>query len=150
MADTLSKEERSARMAKVRGTGNRSTEGRVEAALKEHAITGWTKHPQDVSGRPDFYFPDQRVAVFVDGCFWHACPRCGRIPKSRVEFWSAKIDANRRRDNRTRKRLRREGYHVVRVWEHELRSPKWIGRLRGYLRRFGSPGAGFPSDSTLA
>jgi DNA mismatch endonuclease, patch repair protein len=142
VADTLSKEERSARMAKVRGTGNRSTEGRVEAALKEQGITGWTKHPQDVPGRPDFYFPDQRVALFVDGCFWHACPRCGRIPKSRVEFWRAKIDANRRRDNRTRRRLRRQGYHVVRVWEHELRSLRWIGRLRGYLRRLDSRAAG--------
>lgn len=93
-------------MAKVRSRGNRSTEGRAEAILLEHGITGWIKHPSDILGSPDFYFPKQRLALFVDGCFWHACPRCGRIPKSRVDFWVAKIDANRRRDNRTRRSLR--------------------------------------------
>jgi DNA mismatch endonuclease (patch repair protein) len=137
MADTLSREERSERMSRVRGMGNKSTEGLVEAALLQHGITGWIKHHKDVAGRPDFYFPASRLAVFVDGCFWHACPTCGRIPKSRVEFWTTKIDQNRRRDNRTRRRLRQDGHHVMRIWEHELRKGTWLPRLLGMLTRCG-------------
>jgi DNA mismatch endonuclease (patch repair protein) len=86
MSDSLTKSERSQLMAKVRGTGNRSTEAVVEAALRAERIRGWKKHPEDVPGRPDFYFPRYRLAIFVDGCFWHACPNCGRIPKSNVEL----------------------------------------------------------------
>lgn|ERR1017187_6549518 len=130
MSDSLTKSERSQLMAKVRGTGNRSTEAVVEAALRAERIRGWKKHPEDVPGRPDFYFPRYRLAIFVDGCFWHACPNCGRIPKSNVEFWRTKIDQNRRRDNRVRRRMRRLGFHVVRVWEHEAHAARWIGRLR--------------------
>jgi DNA mismatch endonuclease (patch repair protein) len=135
VADTLSREERSERMSRVRHRGNRSTEGRVEAELIERGIMGWVKHPKDIPGKPDFYFPEHRLAVFVDGCFWHACPTCGRLPKSRVEFWGKKIDDNRRRDNRTRRALRRGEYHVMRIWEHELRQLRWLARLRGMLTR---------------
>ncbi len=76
--DPLSEAERSARMARVRGAGNESTEGRVEAALVAAGVEGWEKHPKGVLGKPDFYFPRQRLAVFVDGCFWHGCPVCAR------------------------------------------------------------------------
>ncbi len=130
MADSLTRAERSQLMAKVRAKGNRSTEVVVEAALRLERISGWRKHPKKVMGSPDFYFPRYRIAVFVDGCFWHACPNCGRIPKTNVEFWSTKIDENRRRDNRVRRRMRQLGLHVVRVWEHEVRTAGWIGRLR--------------------
>lgn len=137
MSDPLSQEQRSERMSRVRATGNRSTEGKVESRLVEERITGWIKHPKDVLGRPDFYFPEQRLVVFVDGCFWHACPKCGRIPKSRVDFWRGKIDANRRRDNRTRRKLRQQGYQVMRIWEHETRASSWVARLRTMLKRGG-------------
>lgn len=129
MPDTLTAEERSARMALVRGRGNKSTERLVAHNLRRAGITGWRRHVRGFPGTPDFYFPRERLAVFVDGCFWHACPRCGRIPKSRVEFWSAKIDANRRRDNRNRRALRAQGVATIRIWEHELRSRAWVGRL---------------------
>ena len=133
MTDSLSSQERSRLMAKVRGSGNRSTEGEVERVLRECQIRGWVKHPHRIAGRPDFYFKKSRVVVFVDGCFWHACPKCGRIPKSRREFWAAKIDQNRRRDQRVGRFLRSEGYHVLRVWEHSLRSNAWVSRLRRML-----------------
>lgn len=138
MKDPLTAQERSERMSRVRGTGNQSTEGRIEAALVENRIGGWTKHPTEIPGRPDFYFPEYRLALFADGCFWHACPKCGRLPKSRVDFWGPKLDANRRRDNRTRRAMQRQGYHVIRVWEHEIRSERWVGRLRGMLKRLGA------------
>lgn len=123
-------------MSRVRGGGNRSTEGRAEAALVASGIDGWVKHPKDILGRPDFYFPTHRLAVFVDGCFWHRCPTCNRrMPANRAEFWRAKLDENRRRDNRTRRRLRAEGYHVMRVWEHDLKRETWLKRLRSMLAR---------------
>lgn len=123
-------------MAKVRGKGNRSTEMKVELALVDVGVEGWEKHPKDILGKPDFYFPDHRLAVFVDGCFWHACPVCKRrVPASRAEFWRNKIDENRRRDNRQRRKLRRQGYHVMRVWEHELKRDTWLKRLRSMLDR---------------
>lgn len=117
-------------MAKVRSKGNASTEGRIEEALKRHGIPGWTKHSLAVACKPDFYFEAERVLLFVDGCFWHSCPRCARVtPKTRRSFWKAKIDENRRRDIRTRRRLRRSGYRVMRVWEHEAGKVSWISRL---------------------
>lgn len=136
MSGPLSKTERSVRMSKVRSKGNRSTESRVESALIEARILGWEKHHKDILGKPDFFFPHHRLALFVDGCFWHACPVCKRhTPTSRAEFWRNKIDENRRRDNRQRRRLRTEGYHVIRVWEHELKKDTWLKRLRSMLQR---------------
>src|SRR5690348_17217608 len=138
--DPLSKEERSARMSKVRGTGNKSTEGRVEAALIAAGITGWEKQPKGILGKPDFLFPEHRLMVFVDGCFWHACPVCKRrTPTNRAEFWSKKIDENRRRDNRVRRKLRAQGYHVMRIWEHELHRDDWLKRLRLMILRAQAP-----------
>lgn len=132
--DPMSKAQRSVQMAKVRGKDNRSTEGRVEAALVEAGIQGWEKHPKNILGKPDFFFSDQRLAVFVDGCFWHACPVCNRrMPKS--DFWRNKIDENRRRDIRVQRKLRQEGYHVMRVWEHDLKKNIWLKRLNTMMRR---------------
>jgi DNA mismatch endonuclease, patch repair protein len=129
MADSISKEQRSALMAKVRSTGNRSTEGRVEVALKKARIRGWKKHPKDIAGCPDFYFPKARLVIFVDGCFWHACPKCGRLPSSNAKYWIPKLDANRRRDNRTRRQLQAQGFHVIRIWEHEVKDASWLVRV---------------------
>jgi DNA mismatch endonuclease (patch repair protein) len=67
----------------------------------------------------DLVFPRARVAVFVDGCFWHGCPEHGTWPRNNAEFWRAKIEGNVRRDRDTDARLEAEGWTVVRVWEHE-------------------------------
>jgi len=72
-----------------------------------------------VRRRPDIVFRPSRVAVFVDGCFWHGCPRHGTMAKANRAFWQNKIDANKRRDADTDRRMRRIGWKVVRVWEHE-------------------------------
>jgi len=123
-------------MSRVRSSGNKSTELAVEATLCDEGLNGWIKHPTEVPGRPDFYFPAEKVAVFVDGCFWHACPRCDRnTPSTRPEFWSAKIEATRLRDNRIRRKLRGAGFSVIRVWEHEVKDRRWVGRLRIALAR---------------
>jgi DNA mismatch endonuclease (patch repair protein) len=136
MRDPLTKAERSTLMAKVKGSGNKSTELVILAAVRRHRISGWRRHPKNVLGRPDFYFPLQKLAVFVDGCFWHACQRCGRIPKTRVRFWASKIQNNRLRDIKVGRALRKKGIGVLRIWEHELitSSEPWIKRLLNKLR----------------
>jgi DNA mismatch endonuclease (patch repair protein) len=139
MSDPLNPEERSVRMSKVRAEGNKSTEGRVEAGLDSAGISGWEKHPKDILGTPDFYFRDYKLAVFVDGCFWHSCPICNRrIPLTRVEYWRGKIEKNRLRDNQIRRKLRKQGIHVMRIWEHELRKKykgRWLKRLNTMIRQ---------------
>ncbi len=134
MIDSLTKAQRSELMAKVRATGNRSTEGRAEAALLSAGIENWEKHPS-ILGKPDFYFRELKLALFIDGCQWHACPLHVRYPKTNSEYWSTKLGRNRRRDNRVRRRLRQQGQHVMSVWEHDLRSDLWLKRLRSMLRR---------------
>lgn len=132
--DPLSPAERSTRMSLVRSTGNRSTELTVEIVLRSARITAWRKHPANIPGRPDFYFPREKFAVFVNGCFWHACPRCARrMPKARRQFWKAKILGNRRRDERLRRLLVRRGFGTMRIWEHELRENRWLFRLQRLL-----------------
>lgn len=123
MADLLSKAERSARMAKVRSTGNASTEQRLAYLLRAHGITGW-RRKISLPGKPDFVFRSERVAVFVDGCFWHACPSHGRVPKSRVAFWKTKLERNAQRDRVVTRTLKAAGWTVVRIWECSLSASK--------------------------
>lgn len=128
--------ERSRQMALVRGRGNRSTELAVRMALVRSGIRNWTMHPNEVPGKPDFHFPDWSLAIFVDGCFWHGCRRCGHIPKTNPAYWRAKIERNRMRDAKVRCRLRRSGIRVCRLWEHEIpgRSDGVLQKIRKFLR----------------
>jgi DNA mismatch endonuclease (patch repair protein) len=118
--DTLTPEHRSKVMASVRGHGNHSTELRMLALFRQSGITGWRRR-QKIFGRPDFVFRRQKVALFIDGDYWHGHPKHGRIPKSNVEFWTSKITANRRRDRVVNSTLRSSGWIVVRVWESTLK-----------------------------
>jgi len=107
-------------MAAVRGKGNKTTEQRLRTALARARVSGWQVTPKKIRGRPDFLFPRERVAVFVDGCFWHGCPTCGHTPNTNAVFWAAKIARNRERDAATTAALVAGGTHVLRFWEHEL------------------------------
>jgi DNA mismatch endonuclease (patch repair protein) len=130
-------------MSRVRASGNRSTEEATAEHLVRAGISGWQLHPEGILGHPDFLFPDARLAVFVDGCFWHACPVCRRRnPATNADFWRCKIDENRRRDNRLRRRLRSGGFHVMRVWEHEIAHDAWIRRLQAILARIAASSQG--------
>src|SRR5690348_2176366 len=86
------------RMRAVKSKGNRSTELLFRLTLMRAGIKGWKLNPKEVPGKPDFYFPAEKVAVFTDGCFWHGCPRCGHVPEANSSFWAAKIERNRQRD----------------------------------------------------
>ena len=74
----------------------------------------------DVAGTPDFVFVRRRVAVFVDGCFWHGCPKHGTMPRTNRAFWRRKLATNRARDRRVNRKLRGSGWRVFRIWEHSV------------------------------
>ena len=120
--DSVSPEVRSRVMARVQSRRNRSTEWRVRAALIGAGIRGWKLNAVDILGTPDFIFPVERVAVLVDCCFLQGCSRCNRIPSSNVEYWKQKIQRNKVRDRINSRNLRRQGWRVIRVWEHQLKS----------------------------
>lgn len=122
MADVFSKQKRSQIMAAIRPKGNKTTELRLAQIFREAEIKGWRRQ-QPVEGKPDFVFRRARLAVFVDGCFWHGCKTHCRMPKSRVAFWREKIRGNKARDIKVAARLRKAGWRVARVWEHSLRNP---------------------------
>jgi DNA mismatch endonuclease (patch repair protein) len=129
MADVLTKAKRSEVMSNVRGSGNKETELALVKLLRFHGITGWRRN-QNVFGKPDFVFIKARLAVFVDGCFWHGCPKHARQPKSNRAFWRRKLSANKTRDALVTRTLRRAGWRVLRVWEHELAKKNEVRLMR--------------------
>ncbi len=120
--DSLPTEHRSRLMSRIPGRGNKSTEVAMARLFRLHGLSGWRRH-LPLPGRPDFCFVRQRVAVFVDGCFWHACPRCYVPPKTNTLFWDRKRKENKARDGRVGRELRALGYRVIRIWEHQLGRP---------------------------
>src|SRR5262245_57730819 len=137
----------SRRMSAIRAGGNKSTERRLRAWLARSGVRGWRLRPGGLPGKPDFLFPAERVVVFVDGCFWHGCPRCGNVPGKNRPYWSAKIAGNVGRDARNGERLREMGYRVVRLWEHELSEApaECVARLTEALIQARSASAAFPT-----
>lgn len=133
MADTLSIAERSNRMSRVRGACNESTELCLLRLLRAARIRGWRRGVALV-GKPDFVFRRERVIVFVDGCFWHGCPRHARIPKSRLAFWVPKLARNKARDRVVNRALREAGWRVLRVWECALSAKRQVATLRRIAR----------------
>ncbi len=134
--DKVSKGTRSRIMSNIRAKGNKSTEWRLRMLLVRAGISGWQMAPTGVIGDPDFLFPTLSLTLFVDGCFWHYCPRCGHLPLSNKTYWDAKILRTRARDKRIRARLREQGWLVLRIWEHELIKPEQVtARIRKYLAK---------------
>jgi len=119
MPYVFTKRTRSEVMSRIRGRGNRETELALAALLRAHGVTGWRRN-QPVFGKPDFVFARERVAVFVDGCFWHGCPKHANMPANNRAFWRRKLTANKARDRFVNGQLRRQGWRVLRIWEHEL------------------------------
>lgn len=112
---------RSALMSRIRSKGNATTELRLVKILRAAKIGGWRQNCP-LRGKPDFVFPKARLAVFVDGCFWHG-HICGRnlTPTRNAKMWQEKIIGNLRRDRRVTRHLRDNGWSVVRIWECVLR-----------------------------
>ena len=126
---------RSALMARVRSTGNRTTELRFVALMRKAGVTGWRRR-RPIFGRPDFVWQAFRVAVFIDGCFWHG-HKCGRnlSPETNASVWDEKFERNRARDRKVTRSLRSQGWRVLRIWECTLaRKPDHcVARVRQAL-----------------
>lgn len=127
MADMFSTKQRSEIMSKVKSRGNHATELRLIGIFREFQIRGWRRRAV-IFGNPDFIFPTARVAVFVDGCFWHCCPVHGSVPATNRVFWTRKLHRNKERDRLVRQTLRNSGWRVLRIWQHELREPEKVAR----------------------
>lgn len=133
MADNVTKARRSRIMAAVRSVGNKATELKLAALFRENKIRGWRRR-QALPGKPDFVFRRERLAVFVDGCFWHGCPKHLRLPSTNAEYWRKKVSRNITRDKAVTRLLRQSGWRVLRVWEHSLKAPgRVLARVKSQL-----------------
>ena len=126
--DTFSKAERSRIMASVKSRNTKSTELRFISILKDKNITGWCRN-YPLVGKPDFVFPRLKIAVFIDGCFWHGCPSHCRMPSSNMNYWNNKIEKNKSRDKKIKKALKMKQWQVIRIWEHEIKTGKLNRKL---------------------
>ena len=160
MPDVFTEAKRSEVMSRIRSRGNKDTELALARLLRRHKITGWRRHIQicgrarsplrsvrqkRIGGahgvtrppfrvRPDFVFRQVRLALFVDGCFWHGCPKHATKPKNNRAFWRRKLSANKRRDRLVTRALRRANWRVLRIWEHELQKCGVRNAERGITR----------------
>jgi DNA mismatch endonuclease (patch repair protein) len=125
MADVVSKMKRSQIMAAIKSKGNKATEIKLAGIFRKNKIVGWRRN-FPLFGNPDFTFAKQRLAVFVDGCFWHGCPKHFRKPRDNRKYWHEKILRNQNRDRLVTKTLRNVGWRVLRIWEHELKNETWL------------------------
>jgi len=137
----------SRRMAKVRQTG---TDAELALRQEMHRIGLRYRIDYEVLKKPrrvaDIAFPDRKIAIFVDGCFWHGCPEHVTWPKRNAEFWRKKIEANRQRDADTNTRLQDLGWTALRFWSHEspAKAAKKVARVVAKTdskHRTSSPGA---------
>ena len=115
MADNLSKEQRSHCMSRIR---SRNT--KAELILRSLFKGRHLRFHPNIFGNPDFGSKKGKIAVFLDGCFWHKCPKCYRQPKSRKAYWIGKAIKNRKRDSAVNRRLSKDGFRVLRFWEHDI------------------------------
>ena len=119
MPDVFTKSQRSEVMSRIRGRGNKETEVALAKLFRSNQIWGWRRH-QSLFGKPDFTFRKHHIVVFVDGCFWHGCPKHSNMPVKNRPFWKKKLSGNILRDRLVNRTLRRQGWRVLRIWEHDL------------------------------
>ena len=120
MTDVFDKKKRSEIMSNVKSKGNSSTELKLISYFKEEGIKGWRRNYQ-VKGHPDFVFLNKRIAIFVDGCFWHGHNCRNTIPKQNADYWEKKIRYNKSHDKKVTEFFKSRGWIVIRIWECELK-----------------------------
>jgi DNA mismatch endonuclease (patch repair protein) len=142
-SDVFTIAKRSFVMSRIRSRGNKDTELALATLFRRHKIIGWRRQVQIVTSprrgegvrvRPDFIFPKLKLAVFVDGCFWHGCPKHETKPKNNRAFWKNKFTRNKARDVLVTRTLRRADWRVLRLWEHELAKKREARLLRRIQR----------------
>lgn len=130
MPDRISKEQRSKVMSSIRSKDT-VPEITLRKALWARGLRFRVHYgPEKI----DIAFPSRKVAVFVDGCFWHGCPEHSHMPETNVGYWGPKLVRNKERDAATTRKLESEGWKVVRVWEHEVNDPCIIEKIKKELR----------------
>lgn len=120
MVDVHTKEQRSYNMSQIRSK-NTKPEVVLRKKLFAEGMKGYRINYK-LLGKPDIVFTKQRVVIFVDGCFWHRCPKCFIKPITNRKFWNRKINGNVKRDKKINELLVKNGYTVKRFWEHEIKS----------------------------
>lgn len=123
MADVFNKEKRSQVMSLVHSKNNKTTELKLIEIFKQNGIIGWRRNYK-VKGHPDFVFLDKKIAIFVDGCFWHAHDCRNTRPADNAEFWQRKRERNIAHDKEITKLFENRGWTVIRIWECELKKKK--------------------------
>ena len=138
-------------MSRVRSTGNLTTEKRLASLLRKAGLTGWRRH-QNLPGKPDFVWRKVKIAVFVDGCFWHGHDCRNLTPKKNAEAWKDKIESTRARDRQNNGILNQKGWKVIRIWECRLtKNPdQCIRRIRKELEKSNHGGASMRSGVVLS
>lgn len=133
MADVFSKSKRSEIMSRIRGKGT-GPEMVIRKALFARGFR-YRLHVKNLPGKPDIVLPKYNAVIIVDGCFWHGHKNCKffRMPKSRISFWRKKIEANRVRDVKNSRKLRRLGWNVIQVWECQLSTLKYEKTIQRIL-----------------
>ncbi len=130
MADNLKPVDRRKAMRAVKGKGT-SLEMKLFSMLAGMHLKGWKKNVVWLTGKPDVVFERERLTIFIDGCFWHGCPHCRRkLPQTNREYWARKINRNIEMAKLTNRRLRKEGWLVIRIWEHETRNPISMNKIK--------------------
>ena len=119
MTDILTPSQRKYNMSRIRGK-NTGPEIKLRKLLWTQGVRGYRIHYK-LPGKPDIIFTKKKIAIFIDGCFWHKCPVCFQEPETRKEFWMKKIGSNVNRDLKNTLQLQDDGWTVLRFWEHEIR-----------------------------
>ena len=128
MSDVFNRKKRSEIMKKVRSNNNKSTELKLIQLFNEHGITGWRRNYK-VKGRPDFVFLKEKVAIFVDGCFWHGHDCRNTRPKDNAEYWRKKRERNIKHDKEITQLFENRGWNVLRIWECELKKQNQLSTI---------------------
>lgn len=129
MADIFDKDKRSEIMKKVHSKNNKSTELKLIQIFKENNIHGWRRNYK-VKGHPDFVFLNKKIAIFVDGCFWHGHNCRNTKPKDNQEYWDKKRERNMKHDKEITEYFENRRWTVIRIWECELKNKKALEKLK--------------------
>lgn len=132
MADVHTPRQRSYNMSRIRGKDTKP-EILLRKALWKEGFR-YTLKNKDVPGKPDLVFRKQKIVIFVDGCFWHRCPKHFVKPANNADFWEKKIQSNVDRDKKINRELKKAGWTIMRIWEHDLKKDRYIKAVKKIAR----------------
>lgn len=145
MSDIFTAEKRSFVMSKVHSKGNKSTELKLIRYFQENGIHGW-RRGYKVKGHPDFVFLDKKIAIFVDGCFWHGHDCRNTRPSDNAEYWQKKRERNMAHDKEITALFENRGWTVIRIWECELKKKNSGEKIKQVIETIRSNQVGMSSD----